>query len=353
MNMNERVQEIMNELRGCSKELYRRDELLPELTELENEIVNLTFNKRHGEEAQFLLWDVEDHLAEMNRQNGGIATKELQAFKMDCKDFVNYIKGIKSGYKGEEWAFKKLEGLKVDNRVMKNVQLSNEKYRSELDAIILTHKGAFIVEIKNTKHDIFIDEDGYYYRTGEFLQRDSNIGFKAKIKEILLKNILTDEGFDIPVTTIVLFSNHKIHVQNKCPQLRTCFLKQLNYLIEDFDSEDVLTERDMDSIAERVNRIVGTDLFPIKTDIAQLKKDYAVLMAKLELANELTTTADESIVEGDRQPEMPDIKEAKRKRHPVQEYIYKIVHNPYVRGGAGSMAAVGLIMLIKNAIRRL
>ena len=67
-----------------------------------------------------------------------------------------------------------------------------------------------------------------------------------------LKDLLAEEGFDIPVTTIILFSNSKIHVQNKCTQLKTCFLKQLNYLIEDFDSEDVLTDRDMDSIADRI-----------------------------------------------------------------------------------------------------
>ena len=353
MDINVRMNEIMNDLHSCKEELYRRDELLPELTELENEIVSLTFNKRHVEEAQLQIWDVEDHLEEMNQENGGIATEELQAFKADCKDFVNYIKGIKSGYRGEEWTFKKLEGLKVPNRVMKNVQLSNEKYRSELDAIVLTHKGAFIVEIKNTKRDIFIDENGQYFRTGEFLKWDSDIGFKTKIKTLLLKEVLNEEGFDIPITTVVLFSNSKIQVQNKCPQLKTCFLKQLNYLIEDFESEDVLTDRDMDSIAERIEKIVGTDLFPIKTDVAKLKKDYAALMAKLELANELTATVDETIVDDDIKPEVPETKEATTRRHPVLDWFGRITRNPYVRGGAGSMAAAGLVMLIKAAIKRL
>ena len=80
MDINMRMQEIMNDLHGCSKELYQRNEILPELTELENEIVNLTFNKRHVEEAQLQLWDVEDHLEELNQQNGEIATEELQIY---------------------------------------------------------------------------------------------------------------------------------------------------------------------------------------------------------------------------------------------------------------------------------
>ena len=52
MDMNVRIQQIENELHSCSKEMYRRDEILLELLALQDEIVRLTFNEVHGEQAQ-------------------------------------------------------------------------------------------------------------------------------------------------------------------------------------------------------------------------------------------------------------------------------------------------------------
>lgn len=351
MDINIRIQQIVNEIHSCNKELYRRDEILPELLCLQDEIVRLTFNEIHGEQAQLRIWDVENHLEELNRENGNIATEELETFKADCKDFVNYIKGIKSGYRGEEWTFRKLEGLRTENRVMKNIQLKNDRFHSELDAVVLTHKGAFIIEIKNTQRDVFIDEDGHYYRTGEFLNWDSDIGCKMRIKTQLLEELLEEEGFNVPVTPLILFSNNRIHVQNKCPQLTTCFLRQVNYLIEDFDSEDILSDRDMDAVAERISRIEETDEFPIKTDIAKLKKDFATLMARLETASGSAIEETEKAEEEDERMMRPDHEEV-NSRHPFRDWLRRTVRNPRIRRAGEVAAAIGVaVVIIRTAIR--
>ena len=350
MDINIRIQQIKEELHSCNKEMYRRDEIIPELLALQDEIVHLTFNEIHSEQAQLRIWDVENHLEELNREKGNVAAEELEAFKADCKDFVNYIKGIKSGYRGEEWTFRKLEGLRTENCVLKNIELKNDRYHSELDAVVLTHKGAFIIEIKNTQRDVFIDENGHYYRTGEFLNWASDIGFKMRIKIQLLEELLEEEGFNVPITPIILFSNNRIHVQNKCPQLTTCFLRQVNYLIEDFESEDVLSDRDMDAIAERISRIEGTDEFPIKTDTAKLKRDFAALMARLEIAS---GSAIEETVQAEEIERMatPDHEEV-NSRHPFLGWIRRTARKPWVRRAGEVAAAVGMaVVLIRTAVR--
>ena len=163
------------------------------------------------------------------------------------------------------------------------MELSDGSVRTELDAIVLTHRGAWIVEIKNTRKNVFIDEHGQYYRTGEYLRWDSDIGQKMRVKTGLLVKWLHDQGYDIPIKCIVLFSNNRIEVQNKYKQLTTCFLSQLNHLIEGNTADEVLETEEINELAERIDSIVGTDQYPIKTDVAKMKRDYAALMAKLEM----------------------------------------------------------------------
>ena len=351
MTAEMRMTEILNNMHCCAKDLYRRDEMLPEMNGLEKEMINLTFNQDHADQGGLWIRDVEDHLTKLNEENGGIASEELQQFVTDCIDFTNFRKGIISGYKGEEVTFNKLNELKIENRVLHNVELSDGSVRTELDAIVLTHRGAWIVEIKNTRKNVFIDEHGQYYRTGEYLRWDSDIGQKMRVKTGLLAKWLHDQEYDIPIKCIVLFSNNRIEVQNKYKQLTTCFLSQLNHLIEGNTADEVLETEEINELAERIDSIVGTDQYPIKTDVAKMKRDYAALMAKLEMANEAVAAAEEAVVE-DTQPVTPGATEVvKPARHPVLDWLRNIARNPYVRGSAGTAAAAGLIMIVKTAVK--
>ena len=53
-----RKSEIINAMPSFSKERYPKSELLPELFKLQSELVDLTFNGDHAENAQLKIWDV-------------------------------------------------------------------------------------------------------------------------------------------------------------------------------------------------------------------------------------------------------------------------------------------------------
>lgn len=130
----------------------------------------------------------------MNAERGGIVTEGLRAFERDCKYICNLIKAEISGNRGEEKAFESLSRIRGEHTVLRNIELSNDAMRSELDAVVVTRNGAFIIEVKNTSKNIFIDAEGNYYRTGEFLKWDSNIGEKMRIKKELLRIVLDVQG---------------------------------------------------------------------------------------------------------------------------------------------------------------
>lgn len=281
-----RIEELMTAMKSFGKENYHKSELLNEMFALQQEIVELTFCSDHAATAELKIWDVERHLEQLNENCGNIADEELAKFKEGCKVLCNLIKAEISGNRGEYKAFKTLEYLKTQNRILKNVELSDGNVRTELDAVVITPKCITIVEVKNTSKNIFIDEEGNYYRTGEFLKWDSNIAEKMSVKEGLLRKVLESAGYGhVQIRSIVVFTNNRIEVQNKYREIRTSFVSQLTYIIDGYRFEDSMTVDEMDNLEAIVKAAECKEVYPFEFDVNQYKADFAHLMATLEFAN--------------------------------------------------------------------
>lgn len=62
-NINiDRINKIISQITACSKDAYHREEVLPELLELQKQLINLVFNGTHAEIGRLRIWDVERHL---------------------------------------------------------------------------------------------------------------------------------------------------------------------------------------------------------------------------------------------------------------------------------------------------
>ena len=169
------------------------------------------------------------------------------------------------------------------NIILKNVELSDGDRHTELDALVVTPGVVTIVEMKNTAKNIFIDENGDYYRTGEYLRWDCNIAEKITLKENILKKVLADDGIeDIQIRSIVVFTDNRIEVQNKYSGIRTCFVSQLAYIIDGFKSSINMSEEKMEHIAGIIKKTESKEAYPFDFDVAQYKKDFATLMVILE-----------------------------------------------------------------------
>ena len=284
MTVNEKIHEIKNQLHSFDKKCYHKTEILPELLALQSELVEILFAGEDVDKASLKIWDVEKRLAEMNAQCGGIVTEKLRAFERDCKYICNLIKAEISGNRGEEKAFESLSRIRGEHTILRNIELSNDAMRSELDAIVITRNGAFIVEVKNTSKNIFIDAEGNYYRTGEFLKWDSNIGEKMRIKKELLRIVLDAQGLTyMPIYEVIVFTNNRVEIQNKCATLKTCFLSQLPYMI-DKCREMTFSFKEMDLAIESVSAANKESYYPLEFDVESFKNNFADILATLELA---------------------------------------------------------------------
>lgn len=286
MTKAERIKEITASIKSFRKETYCRADVLSELFNLQEELVNLTFNEDHADHTGLKLWDVGRHLAQVNEENGHVADEELQRFERDSKAISNLICSLISGNRGESMVFQTLERLQSEHTVLKNVELEDGDTRTELDAVVITSKGVFIVEVKNTKKNIFIDGEGGYYRTGEYTNFDCNIGEKIEIKERLLKAALQKAGMkEVKIQSIVVFTNNRIEIRNHYSKLQVSFLGQLPYIIDEYCGRDTYSETDMRRMASAIEEAQIHEAYPMRdVDIAQLKMDFAILMATLEEA---------------------------------------------------------------------
>ena len=285
MNTN-RVNEMMATMKSFSKDKYQKNELLAEMFTLQQEIVGLTFNGEHASTADLKIWDVERHLEQLNQDCGNVADEELKRFKEGSKTICNLIKAEISGNRGETKAFRTLQYIHSQNIILKNVELSDGEHRTELDAVVVTPGVVTIVEVKNTAKNIFIDENGDYYRTGEYLRWDCNIAEKMTLKEELLKKVLADEGIEnVQIRSIVVFTDNRIEVQNKYSRIRTCFVSQLAYIIDGFKGNVKMSEEEMQHIEGVIKDSECKETYPFDFNVAQYKMDFATLMSILEEAS--------------------------------------------------------------------
>lgn len=278
-----RTDDIVTSICAFNKESYHKSELLDEMLSLQSEIVRLTFNDDHAATADLRIWDVERHLAQLNEDYGHPADEELQCFKDEGKILCNLIKAEISGSCGERKVFRKLEYLNSPNIVLRNIELSDDAYRTELDAVVISPKCLTIVEVKNTGKDIFIDENGNYFRNGEYLKWDCNIAEKMDIKESLLRRAAAAAGItDLQIRSLVVFTNSRIEVQNKYRQIQTCFISQLNSIIEGCNLDDRYSEQSMQNLQQAIETASSQETYPFEFDVQKYKEDFATLMAKLE-----------------------------------------------------------------------
>ena len=344
MKMN-RVNELMASMNSFGKDAYYKSELLNEMFNLQSEIVALTFNDEHAATANLKIWDVERHLEQLNQDCGNVADEELRRFKDGSWKLSNLIKAEISGNRGEYKAFSKLDTLHTDHIILKNVELKDGDQRSELDAIVITPSGITIVEVKNTSRNIFIDEEGNYYRTGEFLKWDCQIAQKMDVKEELLRKVLADAGIEnIKINRIVVFTDYRIQVQNKCESIRTCFASQLTYIIDGLKSADQLSREDMDNMEFLIRDAECKEAYPVGFDVKQYKTDFATLMAVLEEASAKTKTLEAEEVIEEEKEHVGIVKALKS--------ILKSKYFGYVGGAAAGVAFSLVSTIVAGSLRK-
>ncbi len=280
------IKETLDKITAFSKESYTKEEYLPELLKLQQEIVDITFNGEKSDEA-LRLWDVEDRLKTINKKYNGVADHELFMYLKKSKAVINSIKSEISGIRGENTVLEELKKLTCNNTILRNVELEFDGKRTEIDAIVFTHSAVFIIEVKNSKKNIFIDEYGDFYKNGDSMCRDGNIASKMNIREELLRKSLSNIGLGyIKIFNIVVFTNLNIDVNNQYHRLKVCRSNNLAHFIDDFYSDNYYSNENIATMVNAVKESKCKEGYKMAVNMDEFKSDFANLYATLEYAKE-------------------------------------------------------------------
>ena len=106
-----------------------------------------------------------------------------------------------------------MKNLRTKNFIIKNLEICEDEYHTEIDGLVLTSAGITIIEVKNSSKNIYIDEKGNYYRTGSYNKLDCNIADKMRVREQAVRDILEKAGFEnVKISSVVFFTNVMIEV---------------------------------------------------------------------------------------------------------------------------------------------
>ena len=194
-----------------------------------------------------------------------------------------------AGRKGENLVARTLEYVnRPEAKVYRNVYLSDGKVETELDAVVLTDAGAIILEVKKTKDDLTITEDGRLVHSGDECYEKRSLGSKMGIKRKLLRERLDIEcarrGFTTPVIvdSYIVFVTPKgvrINVDDRYHCEKWCFRTSLNHKIASYTSDLYYREDQLEVLADIMGAMEQNKKgFTIDIDYDAIREDFADAM---------------------------------------------------------------------------
>lgn len=233
---------LLSSLKGLSKNVYSREELLPEMDLLEEEMAQIVFEDGLDIPAEYVHMSyIMKRLHIMNNRAGNVANQELKKLSRLASIFSNHVRAQQSGITGEDRVEQYLGYMKSNHVVLRNLQLSDGVHKTEIDFLVLKQGVATIVEVKNSKRDVYIDEAGDMYKVGRYENFDSHLGAKMDFRAKIIKQFLKDAGYEnMRIEKVVVFTNNRIQIKKDYRGFRVCFLSRLPHLIDDFYGTGVI-----------------------------------------------------------------------------------------------------------------
>ena len=166
---------------------------------------------------------------------------------------------LNSGVRGEKQLYRTVKKLGGNNIVILNLPVRYKRGRSELDMMLITHKGVLIIEVKNHsgsisgswKSEKWIQRK--YYRDGKTFQQEMDNPIKQMRRQRdIVKSILNSAGEDVWIDTVLYFSspNAKLRLNLRENDYVCSSSGELLHFLEKYDSGTVLSKTHMDKIAQ-------------------------------------------------------------------------------------------------------
>ena len=283
--MNNRVQEIKNSLTAFSQDKYRKKDMKDEYIKLQRQVVGLVMGQEAAQDNSISVRKVSEVIKEACAHNDKVDPKLMYKTLHHLKKLSNAISGEIRGLHGETIVTAFIDNIDCNKLMLKGIELESEGIRTEIDNLVITKRGAFIVEVKNVSGEVIIDEDGSLRKKsavdGTFVG-EGNIYEKMVVKEALVKKAIKAAlSKEVRVSHIVVFTDHSVQVTNNCEYINVRDLSELQEIIMDTTVKKIYTEHDMEKIVDSVKSMENYGYYAPNIEASKLKNNLATLMVTL------------------------------------------------------------------------
>ena len=169
---------------------------------------------------------------------------------------------LNSGRRGERDLYKTVRHLSGNNIIFCNFPVRYKRGRSELDMLIISHKGLIIVEVKNHSGTIQGSwkadkwEQRKYYRGGKNTSQEMDNPIKQMRRQRdIVKSILNAAGEDVWIDTVLYFSssNAKLKLNLRESDYVCLGSKELLHFLESYDRNVIVSRVQMEKYARILN----------------------------------------------------------------------------------------------------
>ena len=107
------------------------------------------------------------------------------------------------------------------------------------------------------------------------------------MREGFVRKVAEKAGINnLKIVKIVVFTDNRIKVQNRCRSITTCFLNQLTTIIDAYKGEKSITLKEIDSLMESVDEMTTITRYAPRFDFEKFKEDFAEMVTAMEYKNE-------------------------------------------------------------------
>ena len=284
--MIKRIEQLKSQLENLGTEndvMYTNEEKLKRLLMLQSAMSHSVFEMSHAE--HFASKDIMKHF-EALAEEYNLSSKEEFIRLSDNMDHLSHtIAILKSGQKAEKETQKMFRLLELDGNteILYNIGLHNGTDQTEIDTIVIAPYGLFLVEIKNFKKNMTLNNKGVF-ETTDGQEAYYNLGVKMLLKEYLVRKTISEDN-NIPIIPILLYSNDQSSLIDDYGQ---CHISYSGTVVNDIraysKNTGILSEQDIQSIKAKLleNNTPTTGLCNV--DCKQIVSDFALLMSEIEEA---------------------------------------------------------------------
>lgn len=169
---------------------------------------------------------------------------------------------LNSGRRGERRLYKAIRHLDGNNIVFCNLPVRYKRGRSELDMLVISHKGVIIIEVKNHSGTIHGSwkadkwEQRKYYKTGQTTVQEMDNPIKQMRRQRdIVKSILNAAGEDVWIDSVLFFSNNgtKLKLNLRENDYVCSGAKELLHFLNSYDRGEVISKIQMEKYARILN----------------------------------------------------------------------------------------------------